>query len=406
MTAIYNAHRKFKLKELYGRSQMQQLLSKLAGYNYVEWHRINDDTSSVRDLFWARPLAIELLRAFPRVLIMDCTYKTNKYRFLLLEIVGVTSTELIFSVAFMFLENERVDNYTWVLEKLKTVMDENMLPSVILIDKEIALMNVIQNVFPNASNLLYRWHISRNVPAYCKKLFETNEKWETVICSWNVLVLSSTKQEYINNLSLMEREFSNYSIALDYVKQTWLDKYKEKFTAAWTDLVMHLGNSTTNRAESSYSQLKRQLGSSQGNFLTSWTKIHGLLQLQHNEIKASFERSLTLVQHSFKPSDFKELRGFVSRNALNMVLDEYGRVDSNDSICSCVVRLTHWLSCAHEISGHKQEGQPIPLSSIHPHWRKLDFVPTTDNESPKLNCKVEVEMIEKRFNKIDDGSKL
>ena len=60
-------------------------------------------------------------------------------------------------------------------------------------------------------------------------------------------MLSSTKQEYIHNLSLMERKFSNYPIALDYVKQAWLDKYKEKFVAAWTDLVMHLGNSTTNR---------------------------------------------------------------------------------------------------------------------------------------------------------------
>ncbi|KAK3206077.1 hypothetical protein Dsin_020123 [Dipteronia sinensis] len=244
--------------------------------------------------------------------------------------VGVTSTELTFSVAFVFLENERVDNYTWVLEKLKTVMDENMLPSVILTDREIALMNAIQNVFPNASNLLCRWHISRNVLAHCKKLFETNEKWETFICSWNVMVLSSRKQEYIHNLSLMEREFSNYPIALDYVKQAW--------------------------AESSHSQLKRQLGSSQGNFLSSWTKIHGLLQLQHNEIKASFDRSLTLVQHSFKPSNFKELRGFVSRNALNMILDDYERVDSNDSICSCVVQLTHGLPCAHEISGYKREG--------------------------------------------------
>ncbi|KAK3230244.1 hypothetical protein Dsin_002125 [Dipteronia sinensis] len=77
---------------------------------------------------------------------------------------------------------------------------------------------------------------------------------------------------------------------------------------------------------------------------------------QHNEIKASFERSLTLVQHSFKPSDFKELREVVSRNALNMVLDKYERVDSNDSICSCVIRLTHGLPCAHEISGYKREG--------------------------------------------------
>ena len=49
------------------------------------------------------------------------------------------------------------------------------------------------------------------------------------------------------------------------------------------------------RAESSHSQLKRQLGSSQGNFLTSLTKIHGLLQLKHNETKAVEIYTLKLV---------------------------------------------------------------------------------------------------------------
>ncbi|KAK2656644.1 hypothetical protein Ddye_009696 [Dipteronia dyeriana] len=199
-------------------------------------------------------------------------------------------------------------------------MDENILPSVILTDREIALMNAIQNVFPNASNLLYRWHISRNVLAHCK-----------------------------NYLRLMRNGRPSFGRIFSFT-------------------------------------IEETTRSSQSNFLTSWTQSHGLLQLQHNEIKASFERSLILMRHSFKPSDFKELRGFVSINALNMILDKYERVDSNDFICSCVVLLTHELPSVHEISGYKREGRPIPLSSIHPHWRKLDRVPTTDNELSRLNC--------------------
>ena len=37
MKTIYNARHKYKIKELAGRSQMQQLLSKLSEHNYVEY---------------------------------------------------------------------------------------------------------------------------------------------------------------------------------------------------------------------------------------------------------------------------------------------------------------------------------------------------------------------------------
>ena len=207
MKTIYNARHKYKIKELARRSQMQQLLSKLSEHNYVEWHRNNEDTDCVRDLFFAHPFSIELLHAFPHILIMDCTYKTNKYRMPLLEIVGITSTEMTFSVAFVYLKYEREDNYTWALEKLKSIMQINVLPSVIVTDREMALMNAIEKVFRDASNLLCRWHISKNVLANCKKLFETKGRWDAFICSWNVLVLSTTEQEYMRHLNVMETDF-------------------------------------------------------------------------------------------------------------------------------------------------------------------------------------------------------
>ncbi|XP_038683031.1 uncharacterized protein LOC119983416 [Tripterygium wilfordii] len=94
-----------------GRSQMQKMLGKLKERKYLEWHRWNDDTQTMRDLFFAHPTSVDLLRTFPEILIMDCTYKTNRYRLSLLEIVGITSTNLTFSVAFVYLEAERKDNY-------------------------------------------------------------------------------------------------------------------------------------------------------------------------------------------------------------------------------------------------------------------------------------------------------
>jgi len=45
------------------------------------------------------------------MLICDTTYKTNKYRLPLLEIIGITSTIMTFAIAFAYLSYERMDKF-------------------------------------------------------------------------------------------------------------------------------------------------------------------------------------------------------------------------------------------------------------------------------------------------------
>lgn len=155
MKSVYNARHKYKLEEN-GGSQMQQLLALLAEHQYIEWHRTSENSEAVTDLFWANSFSLDLLRAFPHVLLIDCMYKTNRYRMLLLEIVGLTSTDITFSVAFVYLQHEREDNFNWALDVLCSIMDDSALPNIIVTDRELALMNVISRVFSTATHLLYR----------------------------------------------------------------------------------------------------------------------------------------------------------------------------------------------------------------------------------------------------------
>ncbi|KAH9753465.1 protein FAR1-RELATED SEQUENCE [Citrus sinensis] len=383
MKSIYNARQRYKVIEMAGRSQMQQLLSKLSEHNYIEWHRCYDNTDIVKDLFWAHPKSIELLRSFPSVLLMDCTYKVNKYHLPLFEIIGVTSTDMTFNVAYTYLSSEREDSYTWALDRLRGLMDNDFLPRVIVTDRELALMNAIEKIFPRANHFLCRWHISRNIMANCKKLFAANDKWEKFIMSWNLLVLSSNEIEFIDHFKTMQRDFASFPAVMEYVTNAWLNNYKERFVSAWTDKIMHFGNLTTNRVESSHSRLKKYLSTSQGNFETSWAKIHNLLELQHTDIKASFEKSLTVVQHQFKPTEFKHIRGFISITALNITLSELKRAISigvDRSACGCVIRQTHGLPCAHEIAEYKRE------------------FAVTQKQKVELSCQPEFELIANRFN--------
>lgn len=56
------------------------------------------------NIFLVYPDLDKLLNVFRIVLIIDNTQKTNKYIILLLEIVGVASTELIYVVTFALFE--------------------------------------------------------------------------------------------------------------------------------------------------------------------------------------------------------------------------------------------------------------------------------------------------------------
>lgn len=123
---------------------MQLFMSKLTEHKYIEWHRNDVHTGCIKDLFLACPSTIELLQAFPQVLIIDCTNKTNRHDMSLLEIVDVTLTDLTFLVCFANLESERENNYIWALKRLKSIMEENMLPTFIVKDREITLMKAIQ----------------------------------------------------------------------------------------------------------------------------------------------------------------------------------------------------------------------------------------------------------------------
>ena len=60
---------------------------------------------------------MKLLNSFNMILMMDNTYKTNKNKMSLLEIVGATSIGMTFFVAFVLLPCERENNFVWAFVK-------------------------------------------------------------------------------------------------------------------------------------------------------------------------------------------------------------------------------------------------------------------------------------------------
>lgn len=107
ITQIYKHKSKIQ-KDIRGsRTGMQHLCKQIEDSNYVCWSRKKDESQVVRDIFWAHLESVKLLNMFPSVLVIDNTYKTNKYMQPFFEAVDMTLTELTFFVAFAYMESKK-----------------------------------------------------------------------------------------------------------------------------------------------------------------------------------------------------------------------------------------------------------------------------------------------------------
>ncbi|KAH1221362.1 Protein FAR1-RELATED SEQUENCE 5 [Glycine max] len=169
-------------------TKMQHLIKLLERDQYIHWHRLKIE-DVVRDIFWCHPDAVKLCNACNLVFLVDSTYKTNRYRLPLLDVVGVTPTGMTFSIGFAYLEGERINNVIWALERFRGLfLRRDALPGVIVTDRNLTLMNVIKTIFPGCTNLLCRFHIDKNVKAKCKSLIGQKNAWEYVMDAGGSLV--------------------------------------------------------------------------------------------------------------------------------------------------------------------------------------------------------------------------
>ncbi|KAH1228461.1 hypothetical protein GmHk_10G028440 [Glycine max] len=89
----------------------------------------------VRDIFWTHSDALELSNSCNLVFLIDNTYKTNRYRLHLLDIIGMTPIGMTFLAAFAYLEGEHIKNVVQALEQFRGIfMRCDTIPQVNVID--------------------------------------------------------------------------------------------------------------------------------------------------------------------------------------------------------------------------------------------------------------------------------
>ena len=142
-----------------GRTPLQHCLYLATENNYVVWTDLDGEGQLCR-LLIANPISIQMIRTWPHVVLIDTTYKTNKPKWPLCEIIGMTPTNHNFLVAFCLMRDEAAASYSWVLQGLRDIMGPSHTPSVIVTDRDEGLSAAIRDVFPGKKVLLINYCLS------------------------------------------------------------------------------------------------------------------------------------------------------------------------------------------------------------------------------------------------------
>ncbi|RKF78269.1 hypothetical protein GcM1_212010, partial [Golovinomyces cichoracearum] len=118
---IHNAAAWFKSESLQGKRPNEALIAKL------------ELAKAVGELFFSytlsnegriEKLSIRYLNENPDILILDCTYKTNRFGMPLLDILGVDGLDQGFTIGVAFMNGESEHDYAWVVKILRSQLDE------------------------------------------------------------------------------------------------------------------------------------------------------------------------------------------------------------------------------------------------------------------------------------------
>jgi hypothetical protein len=235
-----------------GQSSIQALLDQLEKEGF--WCRARVDSENrLTALFFAHADSIAYLQCNPDVLLLDCTYKTNKHGMPLLDMVCVDSCQRSFCIVFAFLSGETEEDYSWALEHLRSLYQRD-LPTVVLTGRWLAAMNAVAAWFPSSNALLCLWHVNKAVLEHCKPAFvlgsgdQTESTWDEFYAFWHSIVVSPTEMIFQERLASFERTYAErYTEAVGYIRNTWLDPFKEMIVKAWVDKDLHFGNIATSR---------------------------------------------------------------------------------------------------------------------------------------------------------------
>ncbi|ETI36582.1 hypothetical protein F443_17329 [Phytophthora nicotianae P1569] len=281
---IANAKNAARRRILATSTPIEALFNQLNDEGFFYQYTANVETQRLEYLLWAHPATANLYKFHSDVIVMDCTYKTNKFDLPLLNVISLTDTAL--PVCQAWLPGEKRTDYTWALNMFRLLMLEYDVPvsRVIAHDRDLALMNALARVFPDVPTILCRWHMNKIVLSKAREVLgkipvvnpaPSQPKYTNSLATDKFMALfyrtvdSETEEELrLNKAALVH---ANSQLAA-YLDEHWW-KYEDKFVKVHTNRFMNFGVQDTSTVEGTHAQCKRWVKSTRGDLFTVFNKL-------------------------------------------------------------------------------------------------------------------------------------
>jgi hypothetical protein len=385
LTDIYSEIKMARDKELGPRKPIEALLDDLSTDEWV-YEVKKDAENRIQSLFFAHKKQIQQLRANPDILMIDCTYKTNRFRLPLMHIVGYSNLDSWFSAGFCFIANEKEEDYLWAvatyLRKTKA-----RTPKVFVSDQEKALKNAVSTLLPSVPQLLCVWHANRNVqtkaqhvwrtadaetPEEKQQLFETRKEF---MSRWSQVVYTKTIEAFDDAWAKLLRDYSSQPSLCTYL-QDYQYPLREQWAIAWTSRHRNYGTVATSAIEGKHKVLKMYLGTAQGDLRRTVDVIKGMVLNQFSTYEKDLATARFSIKHEYTKGDLfaENIHQYITPPALNHVLEQdklrrENLKDNSTKPCTGRFEKIYGIPCSHTIQEILSRGSRVSVLAFKDqHW--------------------------------------
>ena len=403
---IYNIRQRRLRTQLGGQTALYRLLEVLDKDLWESRLQVSP-TGQFQALFIASKGNLALFKQFPAVLSIDSTYKTNKKRFPLLHMVGMACTNQSFTVALCFLTRETATHFVWALEQLKDVLTASTLPSVILTDRDIALINACKEVYPQADHLLCLWHMNKALRKRANIYLKDASARDGFLRSFaNLVQTSPTEVSFEERWITLSTGLGTNTLAIQlvtYIERQWLP-FRQSYAFPWTRHVRHFGEITTSRTEGAHSMLKRFIQTSMGSLLTTYIRITEAISHQRHHINAAIQQQQsTIPTFAHGNTFFSEVQNQISHFAFKILFEHYNKalkIRSRRHTVQCTCSTSQWLGipCEHQLHlAIDQAPHQINLASIDEQWHLDGHVYPAIDSRPTTNLDILLDSVRQHY---------
>jgi hypothetical protein len=401
---VENAFATVRDETLEGRPAIQAVMHKLQNDENWLFDYCYNDLHQIERLVFFHKRCVQLLHLFPESLVLDGTFKTNRFNMTLINTVGLTATNETFLCGQALLAHEDTTDYVWLLEWLKKlyVTRKIPLPSSITSDKESGLLPAMKQVFPEAAHLLCVWHVNTDIEKWCLKHYRkeadtihwkaqqsfAQKTWTAISKAWARVLYAKTEADFEARWDDMKAKFSDekHTALIQYIAKTWLT-HKEKLIKAWTDLVRHFGNSASNRVEGIHHAVKRWLKNRRGHLIDVVEAFQRYIIGHINGLLKSLDTAQRdVLPHLRRNILFTQLHRVISPFAMELVEQERSRVNLTYEApeeatllpCTHRMRKSMGLPCQHTIRDRMRQQTSLQIADFAGQWRvnRLATIPS------------------------------